>query len=214
MINYCTRDHPWYTFGCDLVLGNPTDRTVALKESFFIPDYLKNAFSNAQIVNPDGSKRPLIEKEYILIESSFDKDVEKTFFTPLVCSLLLLAVIVLITWFEWRGKKYFRLVDCLLFFIAGIAGCILFFLSFLSEHPSIWPNISIMWIHPFHLAGIVLFSLKKLNKAAYCYHFTNFVALLLMLFVWIFIPQHLNLAFIPLIATLLLRSGYCLIRKK
>jgi hypothetical protein len=40
------------------------------------------------------------------------------------------------------------------------------------------------------------------------------VALLLMLAAWIFIPQHLNIAFIPLIAILLLRSGYCLIRNK
>jgi len=89
----------------------------------------------------------------------------------------------------------------------------LFFLCFVSEHPSIWPNINIVWLHPFHLTAIGLFAIKKLNKVAYWYHFTNFVALLLMLFAWFFIPQHLNMAFIPLIATFLLRSGYCLNRK-
>gem|GEM_PF-4059010 len=26
LINYCTRNHPWLTFGCDLALGSPTDR--------------------------------------------------------------------------------------------------------------------------------------------------------------------------------------------
>jgi hypothetical protein len=128
--------------------------------------------------------------------------------------VLLLAVVLGISRIEWKKKKYYRWIDGLLFFIAGIAGCILFFLCFLSEHPSIWPNISIGWLHPFHLVAVVLFIVKKLNKVAYFYHFTNFVALLLMLIAWIFIPQHLNMAFIPLIATLLLRSGYCLIRKK
>jgi hypothetical protein len=214
LINFCTRNKPWQTFGCDLVLGIPTDRIVTLQESFFIPEYLQNAFSNAQIINPDGTKRPLMAAEYMLIERIDDDDIEKTFFTPLLCSLILFAIIVLITWFEWRRKKYFRLVDCLLFLIAGIAGCILFFLCFISEHPSIWPNISVVWLHPFHLAAIVLFSVKKWNKAAYYYHFTNFVALLLMSFAWIFIPQHLNMAFIPLIATLLLRSGYRIVNSE
>mgnify|MGYP000750856691 FL=1 len=26
LINYCTRNKPWLTFGCDLALGSPTDR--------------------------------------------------------------------------------------------------------------------------------------------------------------------------------------------
>jgi len=214
IINYCTRDHPWLTFGCDLALGNPTDRVVTLHESFFIPEYLRKAFSTAQIINPDGIKRPLVSAEYILIDNIYDEDIGKPFFTPLVCSLLLFIIILYVTRIEWRRKKYFRGIDCLLFFMAGIAGCILFFLCFLSEHPSIWPNISIGWLHPFHLIAVALFTVKKLNKAAYIYHFINFVALLLMLVVWIFIPQHLNIAFIPLIAVLMLRSGYCLIRNK
>ena len=214
IINHCTRDDPWLTFGCDLALGSPTDRVVTLHESFFIPEYLQQAFATAQIVNPDGTRRPLVSAEYLLIENMPDEEAGKPFFTPFLCSLLLLAVILWITWIEWRGKKYFRWVDCLLFFVAGIAGCILFFLCFLSEHPSIWPNISVVWLHPFHLIAVVLFLLKKRNKAGYSYHLINFVALLLMLIAWIFIPQHLNMAFIPLIATLLLRSGYCLIRNR
>jgi len=213
MINYCTRNHPWVTFGCDLVLGSPTDRIVTIKESFFIPEYLKNAWSTAKVENFDGTERSLVLTEHILIENVPDEVSGKTIFTPLVCSLLLFAVILLITWVEWKRKKYFRIVDCLLFFVAGMAGCVLFFLCFVSEHPSIWPNINIVWLHPFHLTAIGLFAIKKLNKVAYWYHFTNFVALLLMLFAWFFIPQHLNMAFIPLIATFLLRSGYCLIRK-
>ena len=214
IINDCTRNNPWLTFGCDLVLGSPTDRVVTLHESFFIPEYVRKTFSTAQIMNPDGTIRPLVSSEYRLIETIDDEDTGKSIFTPLVCSLLLFAVILWITRIEWLKHLYCRWLDCLLFFIAGVAGCILFFLCFLSEHPSIWPNISIGWLHPFHCIAVVLFMVKKLNRVAYFYHFINFVALLLMLFVWILIPQHLNVAFIPLIATLLLRSGYCLVRNK
>jgi len=214
IINHCTRDNVWLTFGCDLALGGPTDRVVTLHESFFIPEYLFKAYSSAQIVNLDGTQRTLVSGEYILRGKIEDEKPSKMLFTPMVCSLLLLAVVLFITWVEWHGRKYFRLVDCLLFFIAGIAGCIMFFLCFLSEQPCTCPNISIGWLHPFHLLGVVLFAVKKLNKAAYFYHFINFAALLLMSLAWIFISQHLNIAFIPLIAVLLIRSGYCLIRKK
>jgi hypothetical protein len=215
IINYCTRDNAWLTFGCDLVLGIQTDRVVTFRESFFIPEFLHDAFSSAHIVNPDGTKRPLVSAEYVLIEKIYDEDTSKTLImTPLVCSLLLFTAVLFATWLEWRKKKYFRWLDCLLFFVAGIAGCIIFFLCFLSEQPCVYPNISIVWLHPLHWAGVVLFAVKKLDKAAYIYHFINFAALLLMLAAWIFIRQHLNIAFIPLIAILLLRSGFCLIRNK
>ena len=213
IINELTRDNAWLTFGCDLALGLQTDRIVGFRESFFIPAYLYDAFSGAQIVNPDGTKRPLVSAEYVLIEA-VPEEAGKLFFTPLVCSLLLLITVLSVTWIEWRRKKYFRWLDCLLFFVAGLAGCIMFFLCFISEQPFVWPNMSIGWLHPFHLIGVTLFAIKKLNKAAYIYHFVNFVALLLMLVAWIFIPQHLNITFIPLIAMLLIRSGYGLIRNK
>ena len=213
IINHLTRNNTWLTFGCDLVLGVQTDRTVAFRETFFIPKYLQNAFSSAQIVNSEGIARPLVSAEYTLYEA-VPEETEKLFFTPMACSLLLFILVLFATWIEWRRKKYFRWLDCMLFFMAGIAGCIIFFLCFLSEQPYVWPNISIGWLHPLHLIGVVLFAVKKINKAANIYHFINFVAIFMMLALWIFIPQQLNMAFIPLIAILWLRSGYCLIRNK
>ena len=212
-INYCTRDHPWITFGCDLVMGMPTDRTMTLKETFFLPDYLKEAFNKAEIVR-NGIAEPLIIKRNILSEKTNESEQKPSFLTsPLSCFILFFILIMILTWSERRRKKYFRLMDCILFLAAGIAGCILYFLSFISVHPSIFPNISLLWLHPFHLIGVFFFSVKKLNKMAYWYHFINFVAISVMSVAWFFVPQHFNIAFIPLIATLWMRSGRALIRK-
>ena len=87
------------------------------------------------------------------------------------------------------------------------------FLSFVSTHPCVCPNWNIIWLQPFDLAAVILFTVKKLRKAAYYYHFINFAALTLMLAGWHFIPQHLNTAFIPLVMSLWLRSGYGVYRK-
>ena len=213
-INYCTRYNSWYTFGCDLVLGIPTDRTMTLKETFFLPDYLKEAFDKAEIIH-DGVAEPLVIKRNILSEKTKELEQKLPFpASPLSCFTLLFILTLILTWSEWRRKKYFRLVDCVLFFVAGVAGCIIYFLSFLSVHPSIFPNISLLWLHPFHFIGVFFFSVKKLNKMAYWYHFINFAAISVMSVVWFFVPQHFNIAFIPLIAVILLRSGWALIRKK
>ena len=54
MINHCTRNKPWLTFGCDLALGSPTDRIATTHEMMFLPLYLKEAFATATITQADG----------------------------------------------------------------------------------------------------------------------------------------------------------------
>ncbi|MDR1455393.1 MAG: DUF4105 domain-containing protein [Tannerella sp.] len=213
MINRCTRNHPWQTFGCDLVLGLPTDRTATFRESFFLPENVRQAFARARVLRPDGRRVPLVLAEQILVEEIPDDEAEHPFFTPSVCGWTVFLLTLFATLYGWRKKRRYSGLDSLLFFCAGAAGCLLFFLCFASEHPGIWPNLSVGWLHPFHLVGAILSAVKKLKKAAYCYHFINFAALLSTCCAWIFLPQHLNMAFIPLAASLLIRSGYGIVGK-
>jgi len=214
IINYCTRERPWQTFGCDLVMGLPTDRTMTQRETFFIPDKVKDAFNNAEIVR-EGIAEPLVKRINVIAEAECETPKAFSFYhTPLFCASALFFFILLLTLIEWHKKIYCRFVDILLFLAAGMAGCILFFLSFISVHPSIFPNISLLWAHPLHLIGILFIAIKKWKMLAYWYHFINFAVILLMSVGWFFLPQHINIAFIPLIASLWLRSGGTLIRTK
>jgi hypothetical protein len=206
LINYYMRNKPWLIFGCELALGSPTDRLVTEREAFFLPLLVETAFDKATIVSPEGDERLLVSAKNILLEE-IPETVEKTFITPLLFSLICLAIIVFLTWLEWQKKTYYLAIDCFLFTVAGVAGLVLFYLAFVSVHPATWPNYSLIWLHPFHLAGVVLFAVKQGGKAAYCYHFINFALLTLMLAGWYFIPQHFNAAFFPLVMCLWIRSG-------
>ena len=106
-------------------------------------------------------------------------------------------LIAAITFIEWKKKTYFRLVDCILFFLAGLAGTVLFFLCFISTHPCIWPNWSIVWLQPFALIAVILFAVKKFGKAAYYYHFINFAALTLLFGGLVFHSATLKYSFYP-----------------
>ena len=214
VINYCTRNHPWITLGCDLVVGLPSDRVMTLQETFFIPDYLKNAFDKAEIIREDTTET-LVKQTNILANGILKPDFLILFPpTPFTAFTVLFVLILALSFIEWRRKSYYRFVDVILFLSAGLAGCIIFFLSFFSVHPSMFPNINLLWLHPLHLIGVLFFSVKKWKIVAFWYHFINFAVVMSMCVGWIFIPQHFNMAFIPLIASLLLRSGGALLRKK
>lgn len=213
MINYCTRNHPWLTFGCDLALGSPTDREANAHQQMFLPNNLRDGLANASIITPDGNVKKLV-KAVSLIKAGPSEPVQKTFFTPLNCALILLLLVIAATAHEFYWKKYFVWMDALLFTAVGIGGIVITFLTFFSVHPCTCPNWNLVYFHPLHLVAAVLFFVKKLNKAAIWYHFINFAALTLMLIGWYFIPQHFNMALIPLVAILWLRSGCYVYRKR
>jgi len=210
VINYCTRNHPWVTFGCNLVLGLPTDRKMTFRERFFLPAFVRDAFDMAMI-DSDGCENYLVAKRVILNEADMSEEEKdaayKCFWSPMLCGWLFFAVILLITVIEWRQRRRFVFIDCLCFFLAGCAGCVLYFLCFLSVHPCIFPNLSVLWLHPFHFIGVAVCLLKK----PVIYHTINLFAIIFMLILWFFVPQYYDLAFTPLISALLLRSVTCVV---
>ncbi|EJW94718.1 hypothetical protein, membrane, partial [gut metagenome] len=167
MINHCTRNHPWLTFGCDLALGSPTDRLATQHEMMFLPEYLREAFANSSIKDNAGNIRPIV-KETTVIDAIEADETNRDIWdilTPYVCSWLMFAVVALITFSEWKRKIYISITDFLLFFIAGISGIIIFFICFVSEHPCTSPNIAVIWLNPIHIAGAILFDVKKTKES-------------------------------------------------
>ena len=216
MINHCTRHHAWLTFGCDLALGSPTDQEATLHEMLFLPDYLREAFAKAEIIDAQGQHRPLVSKTHV-IEAAEPDELEKDLWdllSPLRLGWLIFAITNVITLLGRFQKRAYKGLDILLFGLAGLAGCVLFFLAFFSVHPCTWPNYSLLCLHPFHLVGVILFCINKAQRATYWYHFINFAALTLLFAGWAFLPQQLNPAFIPLAASLWLRSARGINKKK
>ena len=174
---------------------------------------VRESFDGAWIITPDGSKRRLVSSTRLLSERTAP-EIVPDFFTPLVCSLLLFIVVALLTLIEVRREASFRWLDFLLFFVAGLAGCVLAFLAFFSVHPAMWPNVTFLWLHPLHLIGAVCMAVKRCKRLSYVYHLLTFAALLAAGVGYVIVPQHFNAAFFPLMLTLLMRSGRYLTRRK
>ncbi|MEG1587146.1 MAG: DUF4105 domain-containing protein [Bacteroidales bacterium] len=193
----------WLSFGIDLTLGANADRKASYREAMFLPEILLEAFSTATI----GGK-PLVNETIILVEEEPAQPKKEPFFTspPVVCWGFFI-LILLLCFFELRRNKIFRPADTLIFGMAGIAGCILFFLNFISVHPAVDDNFNCIWLQPLHLFAAIAVWVKSLKRVLYYYHFVNFVALLSLLLFYGLIPQYFNAAFFPLIGVLMLRSA-------
>lgn len=208
LIHECVWAKPWVRFGIDLVIGADADKIITDRQKDFLPLYLLSGYNQATIKNTDGTNRPLLTEQVAI----FNSQKNETFILidpPLAIGCILLVFTLIITLLSYK-KNYTllgKIFDTLLFATAGIAGCIIFFLMYLSVHPCTNPNWNILWLNPLQLIFAFFFLIKLLSKYVYYYHFINFVALILLFLAWFLIPQYLELAFIPYILSLCIRSG-------
>jgi len=211
----CVGIQPWTKFGIDIIIGADADKVITDKQKDFLPAYLMKANEGAHIRNTDGTYRNFILKEQQLLTPQ-ELVSSESHIQPLYAGCILLLISTLLSFLVYK-KRWFtlgRIYDTLLFIVAGIGGCVIFFLMFFSIHPCVNPNWNIVWLNPLQLIIACLFFAKSLSKFISCYHFINFVALLVFLLAWCLIPQQLEIAFIPFILSLCIRSGMNILQLK
>lgn len=209
MVHAATTAHPWERFGMDFCLGVKADRPATYRERMFAPLYLMEAFAHAVVIDSTGHQRPLVsETQEIVTPQPVEKDTHTagTLVTPLRAALLLFALTALITIYGLRKRRALWRVDILLFGVAGLAGCVIAFLSCFSTHPAVSPNYLIFVFHPLHLLLLPFFVRRQAKGLRSYYHAVNTVVLTLFILIWPFNPQYFDPAILPLALCLLIRS--------
>lgn len=146
MVHSMTRNNPWSRFGNDLLLGIKADWKTDLRQQEFLPGNLMYDFDHAQIYS-NGNYRPLIKERRIAVPAGV-QIIESGFpLTPLACAAILLAVGIVIFFFEWRKKRVFVLWDVLLMITTGTIGIVLTLMLF-SQHPTVSLNLQIILCNP------------------------------------------------------------------
>lgn len=204
--------HPWSRFGMDLCMGSKTDQPIDRRLMMFVPFYVEEYFDKAQIVDQEEQSRPLVSvNEKIVITGSSEAEQPSEGFTPMQAALLLLILITAATIYGLRRGKTLWGIDLVLFFAAGVAGCILAFLALFSEHPAVSPNYLLFVFHPLHLFCLPWMINRVRKRQRSCYMMMNCIVLTLFIVLWAIIPQRFPLAVLPLALCLLIRSASNLI---
>ena len=200
------RLYPWYQFGIDLALGSGIDYRINNREAAFAPVVLWAMLESATIGTADGRKL-VTESSTINAPSNGDKFTATPFFlTPLFVFWILFAIVAMITLNDIHRRKVAKWLDGLLFGIFGVAGCLIAFLVFISEHESTSPNVLILWLNPMCLLVPLLIWFRRLVGLLICYHILNLALIALMIVMIFVIGQKINAAFIPLILCDIVRS--------
>ncbi len=208
LIEQYTGSNTWNKFGIDILIGSAADKVVTFDERMFLPAEYMNVLQEAKRM--DGT--PMVESmEQIYITP--DLTPTASFFSPLLVFNCLFVLITLITFFCW--KRYLFLLDTILFLAAGILGIVVFYLMFFSFHPIVGANYNLLWLLPTHLLFVMLLPVKKMRNFLGYYQLFSAILILVAISGYLFFPQQFNLAFLPLMLTLFIRSlhFYVLTRK-
>ena len=207
LAHYC-RNYAWERFGIDLVLGWDTDTVLNQRATMFIPMLLMDAVAGATITT-DSVTVPLVRATTVPIDKSLEGNVRPPtpwYISPIAFAVFVLVLTLVVSYRDVRRGNLSKWFDTILFTAGGLAGCILFFLIFLSTHEATSPNINIVWLHPLLLLLAVLPWFKKTRTAARWLHVLNAIVVALLMLAWPWQPQVGNIAFFPLMTALVTRS--------
>jgi len=198
----------WIDLGIDLLVGKKAEQTVPAYGQMFLPEYLENQFSKAEI-SKDGKPQPLVLETRTLVEFPNSKLNSDLPWPAIVFGLLFLLVAVI----SVRGflrKQKTDWLDYWLFALTGFAGLIIGWFTMYSEHPAMSPNYNLLWAFPLNLFFAFVWRFKKWRTKTR-YYFWLVGALLLLSFV---MGQQFNPAVYFIILTLLVRVAANLIPEK
>lgn len=207
-VNELEASSPWLVLGTDLALSCLADRPMLTGRDYtFSPRQLEEVLKEATL--PSGASVLLGVEHFAPTLEPKGEEATSWLFSPFAVFTLLFLIVLYLHIYRlgYRHKGVHPLVDCLLLLPAGVGGLVLFYISVLSEHHFVAYNLNLWFLNPLYLlfALAYLFG-RKGRKLLLCYHFANFVSLLVFVCVAYFLPQHFNLAIFPLALSLMAMS--------
>ncbi len=207
LIHGCTNPYPWMTFGIDLLIGSGADSLISFRQEMFLPEKLMDGLETAYVTDSLGQRSIVLSSEVILQSFDAENSRDVSWFSPMKTGIILLVITLVLGVCGLVNKRRFRLFFALLFFTAGVIGCIIWFVAFFSIHPCTFPNSNVFFFHPLYFIAMVGYLLPKTYRFITWYHWINFVLLSVLLIAWPFMLQEINLANLPFVLCLWVGLG-------
>ena len=194
----------WGSFGIDMALGSFIDEKATPYQHMYLPNYLMYSFDSATYKN-----KPLVKKTVDVLKS--DKDfTQQSYFllSPGFLFSILMIVVLLITYFNFKQNKRNKWVDFSLFFITGVLGIFILLLWFATDHTMTKNNFQFLWVFPANI--VVSFFILKKNVKKWIEKYVLFLLALIgvTVILWLFKIQEFPIVIIPILIMLTIRYLY------
>lgn len=203
-----TEAYPWSQDGNDFLLGADVDTTLSHRAVCFIPDFYKNALDGAVVRNEFEDTRKLVASTQVwpATDNVSSGHAECIWMTPAIASWGLLVLGILLMGLEYLTRRMFWLIDVVLMLAHGMAGCLIAFVFFFSEHPTLDSNWLVAVLNPLPLVALPYVVRASWNDRFTAWHYIMAVWLALFLLFMPWIPQQMPVLTVPVLATLLTRQ--------
>lgn len=195
----------WSNFGIDLALGAVIDRKATPYEHLFLPLYVSEQMKHTKV---DGN--PIVKSESVLLDIPLTSETPFFILTPLFWLSLLLVIVVYISYKDYSKQQRTRWLDTFLFIITGLAGVLILFLWFFTDHLATKQNFNFLWAFAPNL--LVAYYLFKKQTATWLrtYLFITLGLLVISVILWLLKIQVFSLLLIFILLALGIRHLFLL----
>jgi hypothetical protein len=193
----------WSSFGINLALGAVIDRNATLFEHTFLPKFVLKQLEHSEI-----NSTALVSDSRVILDLP-EMEPQVHFWTsPLLWFSAVLLISLALTFRQRKKAISNRFWDIFLLSLTGIAGVVIFFLWFLTDHSATAWNFNILWANPLNLyAAIQIYRKKQIRFLKY-YLFFSLILLVCCPLIWTLGIQSFTSILLPIWASLAVRFSF------
>ncbi len=155
LIHETLETNAWSTLGIDLALGSVIDKEATPYQHMFLPHYVYLQFANTKL---NGS--PIVVKDQLALDIKPHDDNSSFFTSPFFCLMVFLIIVLYITYRNYKNNTRSQWLDFTLLFASGLAGLLIVFLWFFTNHWETKLNFNAFWAVAPNII-VAFFLLKK-----------------------------------------------------
>lgn len=127
----------WSNFGIDLALGSVIDK----KGTPFLPINLFDQLKDSKL-----NQKSLVNNEIDLLSEGRLLESTNFFTSPIFWLSILMLFVLGVTYSDYKKQRRSRWLDFLLFLLTGLAGTLILFLWFATDHQATKLNFNVFWV--------------------------------------------------------------------
>ncbi|MGO4921308.1 lipoprotein N-acyltransferase Lnb domain-containing protein [Maribacter spongiicola] len=193
----------WSNFGIDLALGSVIDREATPYEHLFLPIYVYEQMKHSTL-----NGKPIVKSESVILDIPEQEYRSLIFLTPLFWLFILLVLVCYITYTDFKNLRRNKWLDFGLFAVTGLAGVLILFLWFGTDHLATKANFNSLWA----FAPNVIIAFIMIKKQIPSWMITYIIFLIILLgitcILWMFKIQVFSILLIIVLLALAIRYLY------
>ena len=191
------------SLGIDLCLGSKIDKKITTRQTFFLPEKLKEFLDIIEDNNPN-----LVETKLLYSPNDTNSYKQQNILKPLWVSLFISIIIIWLTFKDFKRKKQTKILDFLILTTLSVIGMLIGYLWIFSNHSNGAMNLNILWANPLSFILIFHFFSNKKSKLTRLFLSFLIISIFVVIVFWVIQLQIFNLSIIPLMIGLLIRYFY------